>query len=237
MGDDGKDEAHQTFAAAETEAAVEAATEAVDSTETPDAAAPDEAATSTDAPVSAEMTDPSTASAAADWVTRSEAPELTPSASIGPAAEEWDFPPESQPAAELEPGADATADPGTTTVPHPDGDRADHVDLRQGNAANIEATTVTVAQSGVSRINARDVTVTQSGVGLVRTDLLKVEDGASAGLVMARRAQLSPGSRVMVLITRGASGDVQPTLDWRGALAVVVGYLVFRHLVGRLLRR
>jgi hypothetical protein len=115
--------------------------------------------------------------------------------------------------------------------------RAEHVDLKQGGAARIEATTVTLTQGGASRIDARDVSISQGGAGIVRTDSLTLDNGSSAMVVMAGRAEVFPRSRVMVLLSRETNPmDVRPILDWRGALALVGGFLVLRRLLGALRR-
>jgi len=119
--------------------------------------------------------------------------------------------------------------------PTPDGTvRADHVELKQGGAARIEATSVTLTQGGASRINARDVSISQGGAGLVRTETLRLGTGSSAGAVLAGRAELAKGSRIMVLVARQTSGDVRPILDWRGVLALVGGIVLLRRLLGAL---
>ncbi len=115
--------------------------------------------------------------------------------------------------------------------------RADHVEVRQGSAAHIEADSVSINQGGATRIDARDVSVTQGGAGLVRTDNIRLGQASSAFAVITGRAELAPGSRVFVLVARHTSGDVRPVLDWRGALAVVAGFLVIRRLLGLIRRR
>ncbi len=96
---------------------------------------------------------------------------------------------------------------------------------------------MTVTQGGASRIDAREVSISQGGAGIVRADSLRLEDGSSALVVMAGRAEVSPGSRVMVLLSRETTPmDVRPILDWRGALALVGGFLVLRRLLGALRR-
>lgn len=112
--------------------------------------------------------------------------------------------------------------------------RADHVDVRQGGAARIEAQTVSINQGGASRIDARDVSVTQGGAGLIRTDNIRLGQASSAFAVITGRAEVAPGSQVFVLVARETSGDVRPVLDWRGALALVGGFLVIRRLLGLL---
>lgn len=114
--------------------------------------------------------------------------------------------------------------------------RAEHVELKQGGASRIEATTVTLTQGGASRIDAREVSISQGGAGIVRAGSLRLENGSSAMFVMTRRAELSSGSRVMVLLSRDTATDVRPMLDWRGAFALVGGFLVLRRLLGALRR-
>ncbi|MEO7118907.1 MAG: hypothetical protein ABIZ34_08045 [Candidatus Limnocylindrales bacterium] len=141
-------------------------------------------------------------------------------------------------AAAIEAATEATdALPGDRTDSPDQAAPSEHLEISQTGGSTIAATSVSVLQSGVSRINARDVNVTQSGVALVRTDLLRMEEGSNAAMVISRRAQLAPESRVMVLVSRQTSGDVRPVFDWRSALALVVGYLVLRRVIGRLLGR
>jgi hypothetical protein len=146
--------------------------------------------------------------------------------------------------AEAEPGSELTAEPqgsagSPTTGSSSSGPsqleavvRAAHVDLRQGGAQQIDAETVSMTQGGASRINARNVTITMGGAALVRSDTVRLEEGSGAFSVFASRAHVSPGSRVAVLIARESSGEVRPVLDWRAALALVAGYVLFRRLIG-----
>jgi hypothetical protein len=111
--------------------------------------------------------------------------------------------------------------------------RAEHVEISQGGASTIDATTVNLQQGGVGSIRATDVSVSQGGVGLARTGNLRLEGGASAFAVVADDATIGEGSSVLMLIARQTSGDVQPLLDWRAAAAFGMGL----GLVMRLLRR
>jgi hypothetical protein len=142
--------------------------------------------------------------------------------------------------------ADPTPQPTTTAEPRGGTDlsadghstaRAQRIEIREGGAANIEADSVSITQGGATRVNARDVTISMGGAVLVRTDTLRLEDNAAAVAVVARRAQVAPGSRILILISRQTSGDVQPVLDWRAALAAVAGFLVIRRLLGVRRRR
>lgn len=115
--------------------------------------------------------------------------------------------------------------------------RAERVELRQAGAGKIEATSVSVIQGGASRIHASDVSIMQGGAGIVRADSLRLESGAAVMAVATGRAEIRPGARVMVLVARETTGDVQPILDWRGALALVAGFLVVREVLGLLRAR
>lgn len=115
--------------------------------------------------------------------------------------------------------------------------RAEHVDFSQGGASRVHARTVNLSQGGAGRISAQDVSISQGGAGIVRTGTLRLESDASAFLVVARNAEVTPGSRVVVLISGRTSGGTRPLLDSRSALAAVGGFLLFRRLLGILRRR
>ena len=111
--------------------------------------------------------------------------------------------------------------------------RAERVEIKQGGAGRVDATTVTVEQGGVGRVHAQDVTVTMGGVGLAQTESLQLGQGANAFAVSADDANVSDGGSVFLLIARHASGNIRPVLDWRAAAAFGAGFA----LVLRVLRR
>lgn len=115
--------------------------------------------------------------------------------------------------------------------------RAEHVELSQGGASRIEATTVSLSQGGAGRINARDVSISQGGAGFVRAGTVRLESEGNAFIVFSRNAGVTPGSRVVVLISGRTSGGTQALFDSRSAVALVGGFLLFRRLLGIFRRR
>lgn len=115
--------------------------------------------------------------------------------------------------------------------------QAEHVDFSQGGASRVQATTVNLSQGGAGRISAQDVSISQGGAGIVQAGTLRLESDASAFLVVARHAEVTPGSRVFLLVSGRTSGGMRPLLDPRSALAMAGGFLVFRRLLGLLRRR
>ena len=115
--------------------------------------------------------------------------------------------------------------------------QAEHVDFSQGGASRVQARTVTLSQGGAGRISAHDVSISQGGAGIVQAGTLRLESDASALLVVARNAEVAPGSRVFLLISGRTSGATRPLLDPRSALAMAGGFLIFRRLLGLLRRR
>lgn len=113
---------------------------------------------------------------------------------------------------------------------------ATSVSITQGGARDIDATTVTVNQGGVGRIQADEVSVTQGGIGLARTEHLTIQDGGTAFAVMADKATLDPETSVFLLVAGSTTGDVRPVLDWRAALALGAGFAVVLSALRRLRR-
>ena len=110
--------------------------------------------------------------------------------------------------------------------------RAEHVEFSQGGASLIEATTVSLSQGGAGRINAREVTISQGGAGIVQAGTVRLESEGNAFLVLSRKAEVTSGSRVVVLISGRTTGGTQALFDARSALALVGGFLLFRRLLG-----
>jgi hypothetical protein len=102
--------------------------------------------------------------------------------------------------------------------------RADHVEISQGGAQSIEATTVSLTQGGAGRIQADEVSIHQGGAGLVQTDNLHLQEGSSAFAVLAGEANINEGANVFILFARSVSGEVRPVLDWRAAAALGAGF-------------
>ncbi len=110
--------------------------------------------------------------------------------------------------------------------------RAEHVEFSPGGASRIEATTVSLSQGGAGRIYAREVTISQGGAGIVRAGTVRLESEGNAFVVLSRNAEVTSGSRVVVLISGRTSGSTQALFDARSALALVGGFLLFRRLLG-----
>jgi hypothetical protein len=128
---------------------------------------------------------------------------------------------------------------------------AQKVELRQGGANKVNAEQVTAQQSGLGMIQASSVNVSQSGVGFVRSSETVLEknstqvlvtqtatiNGGTAGLLVAREVHANP-LRAFVVLAQKIDGQVETTLDTRGAIlagliAGIAAGLV--SLVGRLL--
>jgi len=63
------------------------------------------------------------------------------------------------------------------------------------------------------------MSIEQGGVGLARVKNLTLGAGSSAFAVVADQATVEEGSNTFLVVSRSFSGDVRPTIDWRGALA------------------
>ena len=112
--------------------------------------------------------------------------------------------------------------------------KADTVHINQGGAQTIKASTVTVSQGGAGRISADSVTIEQGGLGVARAKTLTLGPGASAFAVVADEAKIEHGSNAVILIARSFEGDVQPTIDWRTALAFGAGLGLVLAIIRRL---
>ena len=123
---------------------------------------------------------------------------------------------------------DELGDPGddSDAPVHLDDDgvmRGESVNLSQGGVKSIEATNVTFSQGGAGQVRAEQMSMEQGGVGLARVENLTLGSGASAFAVVADQATVEEGSNAFLVITRTLSGDVRPTIDWRGAMAFGAG--------------
>ena len=110
------------------------------------------------------------------------------------------------------------------------------VSITQGGARDIEATTVTINQGGAGTIRADDLTVSQGGVGLARTERLTLQEGGNAFAVVADDAILDRESNVFLLIAGSTRGDVRPVVDWRAAAAFGAGFALALGLLRRVRR-
>ena len=97
--------------------------------------------------------------------------------------------------------------------------RAEHVEISQGGAGTIEATTVSLQQGGAGRVSAHELSVAQGGVGMARVDNLRLESDSGAFAIIADEAHVASDANVFVLIARNVTGDVRPLLDWRAVAA------------------
>jgi hypothetical protein len=93
------------------------------------------------------------------------------------------------------------------------------VSITQGGARDIDATTVTINQGGAANVRAEQVTVSQGGIAFARGDNVTLQQGGSAFAVIADQADLDPESSVFLLVAGTTNGDVRPVVDWRAAAA------------------
>ena len=107
------------------------------------------------------------------------------------------------------------------------------VSITQGGARDIDATTVTINQGGAATIRADELTISQGGVALARTERLSVQQGGSAFAVVADEAILDPESSIFLLIAGSTNGDVRPVIDWRAAAAFGAGFALVLGLLRR----
>ena len=112
--------------------------------------------------------------------------------------------------------------------------RGETISLKQGGVQSIHASTVTVSQSGAARVHADSVTVEQSGLAIARTKTLTLGSGATAIAVVAEEAKVEEGANALILFARSFDGDVQPTIDWRSALAFGAGLGIVLSIIRRL---
>lgn len=132
--------------------------------------------------------------------------------------------------------------------------------INEATAANVE-----VRMGGIGRLDAEDVFVQFGGVGVGRADSLNVEWGsvgaAAAGelrvtqgiasnviareatvdqalvrTLIAARVTVTRPSAALVVLAAKVDGEVRTLLDWRGALALGVGFGVVAS-IARALRR
>ena len=101
--------------------------------------------------------------------------------------------------------------------------RADSVNVTQTGVQSIEAENVSLNQGGAGQVRAESMSVEQGGVGLARVGSLTLGTGASAFAVVADEATVEEGSNAFLVVSRTFNGDVQPTIDWRAALAFGAG--------------
>jgi len=142
------------------------------------------------------------------------------------------------PVAEMADAGDDGDDAGDDNVDiHNGGARdidATTVSITQGGARDIDATTVTINQGGAARIRADELTISQGGVALARTEHLTIQEGGSAFAVVADKATLDPETSVFLLIAGTTNGDVKPVMDWRAAAAFGAGFAFVLGLLRRL---
>jgi hypothetical protein len=154
---------------------------------------------------------------------------------------------EDWPAADLSSGADDSDAPVLGDVDR-DVSGADNVDIRNGGARDVDATTVSITQGGARDIEATTVTLTQggaasiradevhassSGIGFVRADRLTLRQGGTAFAVVADEATVDPEASVFLLIAGSTKGVVRPVLDWRAAAAFGASFAFVLGLLRR----
>lgn len=108
------------------------------------------------------------------------------------------------------------------------------VNIKQGGAQTVDATTVSINQGGAGRVNADTMTLDQSGVGIAHTNTLTLGSGSTAFAVFAKEATVEEGANALFLVARSFDGDVQPTVDWRSALAFGAGLGLVLAIIRRL---
>jgi hypothetical protein len=108
------------------------------------------------------------------------------------------------------------------------------VNIKQGGAQTVDATTVSINQGGAGRVNADTMTLDQSGVGIAHTNTLTLGSGSTAFAVFAKEATVEEGANALFLVARTFDGDVQPTVDWRSALAFGAGLGLVLAIIRRL---
>lgn len=108
------------------------------------------------------------------------------------------------------------------------------VNIKQGGAQTVDATTVSINQGGAGRVNADTMTLDQSGVGIAHTNTLTLGSGSTAFAVFAKEATVEEGANALFLVARSFDGDVQPTVDWRSALAFGAGLGLVLSIIRRL---
>jgi hypothetical protein len=101
--------------------------------------------------------------------------------------------------------------------------RAESVNVSQAGVQSIEADSVNINQGGAGNVRAESMTVDQGGVGLARVGNLTLGSGSSAFAVVADEATVEQGANTFLVVSRSFKGEVQPTVDWRAALAFGAG--------------
>jgi hypothetical protein len=128
---------------------------------------------------------------------------------------------------------------------------AEKVEIQSGAANRVYAEQVTVHQGGVGMVQATSVSVNQGGIGFVRAGEANLENsstqavvtqtatvnGGTVGLLIAREVHANP-LRAFVVLAQKIDGQVETTLDTRGAIlaGLVAGIAAgLVSLMGRLL--
>jgi hypothetical protein len=107
------------------------------------------------------------------------------------------------------------------------------VSITQGGARDIDATTVTISQGGAASVRADELNVSQGGVAVARSEKVTLQQGGSAFAVIADEATLDPQSSVFMLIAGSTNGDVRPVIDWRAAAAFGASFAIVLGLLRR----
>ena len=96
------------------------------------------------------------------------------------------------------------------------------VEIHQGGVQFVEADTVVIEQGGSLSIQAKQATLTQSGAGILSAEAVSLGQDSTAGVIIARRVD-GPVIRTSVLLAGEVYGNVETTMDSRGALLAGLG--------------
>lgn len=110
------------------------------------------------------------------------------------------------------------------------------VSITQGGARDIDATTVTINQGGAASVRADEFNVSQGGVAVARSGKVTLQRGGSAFALIADEATLDPQSSIFLLIAGSTNGDVRPVIDWRSAAAFGAAFAVILGVLRRVRR-
>ncbi len=125
--------------------------------------------------------------------------------------------------------------PATALVPVPMGlsetgaVRGDRVEIRQGGAERVDATTVSVTQGGIGSADARTIDVRQGGIGRASATDIAVSQG-SIGYARGQRVSLEMGA-----VGAAIGDEVRVTQSMSGFVAAQGEAIVDQSLVSTLI--
>ena len=114
-------------------------------------------------------------------------------------------------------------------APDPDVVRADRVEISQGGAGSVEATTVTVTQGGIGSADARTIDVRQGGIGRASATDIAVSAG-SIGFARGERVSIEMGA-----IGAAVGDEIRVTQSMAGFVAAQGDATVDQSLVSTLI--